>query len=895
MALATRPTKRGGYLGGNKPSGVCMNHKDLRSVKEVALSNYDAEYMYLRENELTQFDADVNLDYLRVLDLSINDIGGSVDFLSKTPRLHHLYMTGNKIETLTGICNLKFLETLCLSDNAISSFEGLENLPSLRVLSLNFNNISTFEAFPILPCLHTLNLVGNLITEVPSYRSMAIAINCNDLVSIDGNPVQEEERAAIQHYRGKIALCIRMGFIVEGENVEEAADAFLLKAQRLRESSKVLQLCAIRLASTEEGSNVLMEGVPVALSLCMQDIRPFEVRTTEVFYSDNQLHPVIFQVSGEATEVFVVGSMNNWTDPIELERCEKDGEIYFNTTLYLPKGDYEYRYIVDGVEKVADADRITSKYKQGFCNLYQVTEREKTKETQETILYIRWMRSTAEDVFKIIENQNSLSYTPSIDDINSCLRAEVLAYINGEFSFLYFDVSSPIVAAPPCCTNLTIKGEAQEGHVLRAEAQYSGGVEGHSSLAWFRVNQNGEEISLDVHDPWAGFKLTRDDVGHSIRVVFTPVRNDWTAGEAKSQTTASVVSGPPDCESIKIIGNLIEGSHLEVDVVYTGGLEGASFYQWLHKVDGSPEEYIPIEGENSTKHLVTLADVGKCLAVEYTPMNSEGVEGETCRCVLEKPIVPTVPQVRNLVITGELCEGKTLAIGYDYTGGHFGAHMIQWFRCYPHAKKAPTKIGQTNSSYLTLGLMDVGCSIEVSMTPVRSDGARGQPVHVKTNGIVCAAKPYIAVLDIVGQNAPGEKLTLRSDYIGGKEGPSTIEWEIEDPETMIFDEVAHNTNHYTVGAEDAGKMLKVTYHPVREDGVEGQPTCRIVQITGEIKTPVHHADSNGDFEDESVAMEHTIPGHRENTDCIEEVPEASNTEKVEDLTTPAEGSQLQTS
>lgn len=78
----------------------------------------------------------------------------------------------------------------------IDSFDGLKDLPNLRVLSLNFNSISSFANFPRLPALHSLNLYGNPVAEVPSFRSMAIAVNNPDLVSINGNAIQAEERAA---------------------------------------------------------------------------------------------------------------------------------------------------------------------------------------------------------------------------------------------------------------------------------------------------------------------------------------------------------------------------------------------------------------------------------------------------------------------------------------------------------------------------------------------------------------------------------------------------------------------------------------------------------------------------------------------------------------------------
>ncbi|CAG9580444.1 conserved hypothetical protein [Leishmania major strain Friedlin] len=832
--MSTRNGRRGmGPFGANKPSGVRMNRKNLRSVREMTLDHYDAEYMYLRENELISFDCDVKMEQLLVLDLSINEITGAVDFLKRTPHLHHLYMTGNKIDTLAGISNFAAIETLCLSDNAISSFAGLENLPNLRVLSLNFNNITSFESYPTLPNLHTLNLVGNPITDAPNYRSMAIAVNGLNLISVDGNPVQVEERAEADKYKGKVVHCVREGFTVEGENPEKAAGAFMVKMQRNRQDAKYLQLCSINLAPVSEEVGDIMEGSPVALSLCMQDVRPYAQRTTEVFQS-SYLYPVIFKVSGEASEVFVVGSMNNWTEPISLERCVEGDEVYFHTTLYLPAGDYEYRYIVDGVEKVSEANSMPSKYKQGFCNIYKVAELEPQEEDQDTILYIRWMRSSPSGSYEVIEDEHTLTYTPTAADINCCLRVEVLAYVNGEFSFLYFDISTPTKPAPPQCPRLEVTGVAVEGGLLTAEADYFGGIEGNSSLVWYRISPSGDEVAVDVMDPWAGYELTRHDIGCRIRAEFTPVRNDWAAGEPKSVTTNPVIACSPECRTIKIIGNLAQGSQLDVDVEYKGGEEGKSFYQWLRKAN-SKSDYTPISGANGTKYVVKPEDVGQYLAVEYTPVNAEGVVGETCRCVLNNPIDAAVPSVSHLTIVGELMEQHTLTLKYDYTGGQSGTHMIQWYRR-DKKRSHMTKIGSPNSNFVTLTNKDVGCSIEVSLTPVRRDGVTGKVVTAKRAGTVEPCAPEVKLLNIVGDPVVGKELQLQVEYCGGTEGESIVKWEVENPRTEEFNVVAANARAYTVKRADANKMLKVTYTPVRSDGDQGAPKTRMVQVKGQRDT-----------------------------------------------------------
>lgn len=89
--------------------GVVLNRKCLGPVLNLKNDQCDAEYLYLRENELTNFKPARKMEYLRVLDLSINDIANRVSFVHLVPNLRHLYLTGNKIESLDGLSNLTAL------------------------------------------------------------------------------------------------------------------------------------------------------------------------------------------------------------------------------------------------------------------------------------------------------------------------------------------------------------------------------------------------------------------------------------------------------------------------------------------------------------------------------------------------------------------------------------------------------------------------------------------------------------------------------------------------------------------------------------------------------------------------------------------------------------------
>lgn len=814
-------------------NGLMLNKRGLRKFRDIARENPKIEFIYLRENEFTTFDPYIALENLKLLDLSINNLTGSVDFLVNMPNLRHLYLTGNRISTLAGIQSLLHLETLCMSDNAVSSFEGLDGLPNLRVLSLNYNNIRSFQFYPYLPALHTLNLVGNPVAAIPSYRQMAVAASSPALHNIDGIQITAEERDSVVHYRGKVVYCITEGWVLEGSQPEESAEQFLLKFQRESWKAKPLQLQSFALAPVD-GGNLPREGVALRLHACMQDVRPIAARDAEVFCSQF-LFPVAFKVSGDAMEVFVVGNMNRWTDPIPLERCEDPAtnEVFFHTTLYLPAGDYEYRYIVDGAEKVTEHNKTTSKFQQGLCNLYHVSEAVGRDEgDHESILHIRWMRGNAENSFTLIEGENGLSYMPQPTDIGMSIRAEVLAYDKGDFSFLYFDISTPIASGPPTISDLEIKGNVAEGDRLTVSYTYSGGQEGETTLAWFRVGANGEETPLDLADPWAGLELMLDDTGSRIRVEVTPVRDDWVAGPPQSKVTPIVTAGVPRCRSIAIVGELVQDSALEAQVTYAGGFEGTSKFQWF-RFDEASQQFAPIAGQTSKRYIVGLQDVRSRLAVEYVPVSRDSVEGEPARCVLSIHIAPAKPRIRSIVLKGRCEEQAPLALELDYFGGYPGNHQIQWYRRDAAGRGGTVPIGRPNAAIFALTKNEVGFFIDVTVVPVRDDGVCGDPVTVSTEEKIRPGLPQLLAFQVSGVAKVGNILEVFVEYAGGEQGESIIEWAREGQDARSYDVVAKRTKKYVVQREDAGKMIRMSYTPVRADGLQGETKTRMLPVPAE--------------------------------------------------------------
>eukprot|EP01012_Entosiphon_sulcatum_P009909 TRINITY_DN1569_c0_g1_i2.p1 TRINITY_DN1569_c0_g1~~TRINITY_DN1569_c0_g1_i2.p1 ORF type:complete len:1122 (+),score=126.98 TRINITY_DN1569_c0_g1_i2:29-3394(+) len=815
--------KRAQIITKDHMRGIQLNKSGLNDFSSYAAQYPDIEVLYLRENLFFNFDPVIPLSNLKVLDLSQNHLTSAAEFLPLLPQLRHLYLTGNQIGSLEGFVDLDELETLCISNNNIQSFEGLGLLPNLRILSANNNFITDLRQFPYLPSLYNFNISGNPFCESPNFRQLALAVCNTNLGKLNNENVSEEELIAVQPLRGKVAFCVTDGFLADDTSpLLLQAHAFLLNKQRASGNFSLF-LHDIRLEGVSE---TLREGMPITVRMCLQDRRHLNERKQKKFYS-KYIYPVEFAVQGEARQVLLVGSMNAWGPPIELEKCPDGETTFFHTTLYLPTGEYEYRYIVDGEEKVSEHMKATSKFNQGICNIYKVAGIvEDSDPNPPTLLHIRWLRSNNNNGFDLIEQHNTLTYTPVTEDVGCCLRVEVLSYLDGNFESLVFDITAPILCGQPVCTALDFDGAPMENHVLRLVYSYSGGIEGASEIQWSRITPAGDHTVLQQQDPLI-YVPSLSDIGCKIKVQFTPIRDDGVVGDPRIAISPIILADHPRCKSILVVGAAVEGEILRLQVVYSGGTEGNSKYKWyVQEADG----LVPIAGATAPEYIPTLADVGKNLVAEYTPVSSEGIEGEPATSS-GAVIKAALPRVRSLRLEGECQEAKPISVVVDYFGGRPGAHTTQWYRL-------EDREGTTNSipvpSHDPMVYVsrpeDIGHTIGVQVTPVREDGKQGEPASVETSRVIIAGEPQLFELRFACSNGlvEGNTLRLHAQYSGGLEGASVISWyrtaEEEDDWEEIPSEGDGKTHLLTIA--DIFRRLRVEYTPIRADGLAG-PACSV--------------------------------------------------------------------
>lgn len=92
-------------------------------------------------------------------------------------------------------------------------------------------------------------------------------------------------------------------------------------------------------------------------------------------------------------------------------------------------------------------------------------------------------------------------------------------------------------------------------------------------------------------------------------------------------------------------------------------------------------------------------------------------------------------------------------------------------------------------------------------------------------------KPHMESLVVEGSGHHSSVYSVKGRYVGGKEGPSSIQWfrtvpgSDKEPDAIL----GETGLTYEATADDVGFALMVKYTPVREDGEVGQPVTTVTQ------------------------------------------------------------------
>ncbi|XP_023003645.1 187-kDa microtubule-associated protein AIR9 [Cucurbita maxima] len=383
---------------------------------------------------------------------------------------------------------------------------------------------------------------------------------------------------------------------------------------------------------------------------------------------------------------------------------------------------------------------------------------------------------------------------------------------------------------PDCC----------EGQEVVPIKLYFGGHEGAGQYVWYRTTHKLEESELrdlsnscedvSICDRTLTYAPSLDDVGTYLSLYWLPECVDGKCGKPLVAISSSPVTPALPVVSGVCVKELSFGIY-SGEGKYFGGHEGSSLFSWYQETnDGT---IILIKGATSRAYEVTEADYNCRLLFGYTPVRSDSVVGEL---VLSDPtdiILPELPKVEMLALTGKAIEGEVLtAVEVIPKSDHqqcvwnkyIKEVIYQWFIS---AEAGDTKSfellpTQRSCSY-KVRLEDIGHCLRCECIVIDSFGRSTEPTCAETSPVLPGV-PKIDKLEIEGRGFHTNLYAVRGVYSGGKEGKSRIQWlrsMVGSPDLISIP--GETGRMYEANVDDVGYRLVAIYTPVREDGIEGEP------------------------------------------------------------------------
>ncbi|TQD70518.1 hypothetical protein C1H46_043948 [Malus baccata] len=449
-----------------------------------------------------------------------------------------------------------------------------------------------------------------------------------------------------------------------------------------------------------------------------------------------------------------------------------------------------------------------------------------------------WFRVKRNGVKEKLSAQDFVDLT--LDDVGTCVE---LVYtpmrkdgMRGNPKSIQSDVIAPAdpvgleLVIPDCCENEN----------LFPQKTYFGGEEGVGKYIWYRTKNKLHGSALqDIYNACedlviCGKTLTYtpvlEDVGAYLALHWVPTRSDGKCGQG-----LIAICNFPVAPALPVVSN-VRAKELSQSVYsgegeYFGGYEGSSLFSWYRETNEGT--IVLINGANTNTYEVTDADYNCRLLFGYTPVRSDSVVGELKLSEPTDIILPELPRLEMLALTGKAIEGDVLTVVQVIPESE--TQQIVWskykkdvrYQWYFSSKEGDEKtfeiLPPPQSCSYKMRLEDVGRWLKCECVVTDVFGRSTEPVYAET-GPILPGIPRIDKLEIEGRGFHTNLYAVRGIYSGGKEGKSRIQWlrsMVGSPDLIsIPGEVGRM---YESNVDDVGYRLVAIYTPVREDGVEGHP------------------------------------------------------------------------
>lgn len=400
-------------------------------------------------------------------------------------------------------------------------------------------------------------------------------------------------------------------------------------------------------------------------------------------------------------------------------------------------------------------------------------------------------------------------------------------------------VSDLVTPAAPIGVELVIP-DCFEDKAVVPQKTYFGGQEGNGDYTWYRVKYKLDGSSLVnissscddavICGKTLTYTPTLEDVGDYLALYWLPTRADGKSGKPLASICNSpVIPAPPIVSNVHV--KELTLSTYSGEGEYFGGYEGSSLFSWYREtMDGT---IILINGANSRIYDVTDADYNCRLLFGYTPVRSDSVVGELRLSEPTNVILPELPRIEMLALTGKAVEGDVLTAvevipksepQQHVWGKHKKDITYRWYCSSEAGNNNSFELlpSQRSCSY-KVRFEDIGYHLRCECIVSDVFGRSSEPAYVETASILPGI-PRIHKLEIEGRGFHTNLYAVRGIYSGGKEGKSNIQWlrsMVGSPDLISIP--GETGRMYEANVDDVGYRLVAVYTPVREDGVEGQP------------------------------------------------------------------------
>lgn len=428
----------------------------------------------------------------------------------------------------------------------------------------------------------------------------------------------------------------------------------------------------------------------------------------------------------------------------------------------------------------------------------------------------------------------------SLEDVGSCIE---LVYTpvrkDGAKGTPRSVVSDVVIPADPMGVELIIPDCWEDMEVV-PQKTYFGGQEGDGDYIWYRTKSklHGSalrDISNACEDVYVCAKTltytpSLEDVGAYLALFWLPIRADGKCGKPLVS-----ISNSPVTPALPVVSNVrvkeLSSCIYTGEGEYFGGIQGSSLFSWYRETNEGT--IILINGANSRTYEVTDSDYNCRLLFGYTPVRSDSVVGELRLSDPTDIILPELPKVEMLALTGKAVEGDVLTAVEVIPKGEIQLHVwnkykknvrYQWF-CSSEIgdRKCFEPLPSQHSCSYKVRLEDVGRCLKCECIVADVFERFSEPAYAETAPVLPGI-PKIDKLEIEGRGFHTNLYAVRGIYSGGKEGKSKIQWlrsMVGSPDLIsIPGEIGRM---YEANVDDVGYRLVTIYTPVREDGIEGQP------------------------------------------------------------------------